>query len=271
MTTIKKTSFLLAALTTAVMLSSPGYAAEIKATPMATVNGVVIPSSLLEKNVSINVAQGQKDTPELRAALKEEIISRELVAQEAQKKGLDKAEDAKEQFSQIRQNYLIELAIMDYLKKNPITEAELKTEYDRQIASLGEPTKVQEYQLSQIVTKSKIDAAAALVRIQKGEAFDKVAKDVSINPSKENGGNLGWVLPGQILPSIGTLIVNMKKGAVTDLPIETSYGWNVIKVEDIRKYTPPTFDQSKQQLEMAVLQVKKTAFLKKLRESAKVN
>ena len=271
MTTIKKTSFLITALSLTMMLSMPLSAAETMAAPMATVNGVVIPSALLEKNVSINVAQGQKDTPELRAALKEELISRELVAQEAQKKSLDKAEDAKDQFAQIRQNFLIELAIMDYLKKNPITEAELKAEYDRQIATLGEPGKVQEYQLSQIVTNGKADAAAALARVQKGEAFDKVAKDVSINPSKENGGNLGWVLPAQILPSIGTLIVNLKKGAVASEPIETPGGWNVIKVEDIRKYTPPTFEQSKQQLEMAVLQIKKTTFVKKLRESAKVN
>lgn len=274
MTKLENSFFKLSALSLAMMLSlNSAYAADSKSASkvLVTVNGVAIPSALLENNVKLNVSQGQKDSPELRNALKEELISRELVSQDAQKRNLDKTEEAKDQLAQIRQNFLIELALGDYLKKNPITDAELKAEYDRQISLLGEPSAINEYQLSQIATASKADALAALMRVQKGEAFDKVAKEVSINPSKENGGNLGWVLPGQVLPSIGSVIVKLAKGSVTDEPIETSYGWNILKVEDKRKYTPPSFEQSKEQLQIAVLQNKKSTYVKKLRDSAKFN
>ena len=274
MSKFNQTIFKLTALSLALLsLNQVSFAADVKSGSkvLVNVNGVAIPSVLLENNVKLNVGQGQKDTPELRNALKEELISRELVSQDAQKKGLDKTDEAKDQFAQIRQNFLIELALTDYLKKNPITEAEMKAEYDRQIALLGEPGTINEYQLSQIATATKADALAALARVQKGESFDKVAKEVSINPSKENGGNLGWVLPGQVLPSIGSAIVKLAKGAVTEEPIETPSGWNLLKVEGVRKYTPPTLEQSKEQLQIAVLQNKKTSYFKKLRDAAKLN
>ena len=238
--------------------------------PVAIVNGVGISAALFEKTVKANVDKGQKDTPELRNAIKEELISRELVAQDTQKKGLDKTPEAQEQLAQIRQNFLIELNMADFMKKNPVTEAELKAEYDRQIGLLGEPGKIQEYQISQIVTQTQPDAKAALARIQKGEAFAKVAKEVSINPSKEGGGSLGWVLPGQILPSIGNVIVNLDKGGITAQPIETPYGWNIIKVDDKRAFTPPSLEQAKEQVQLAVLQAKKAAYIKKIRDAAKI-
>jgi len=236
----------------------------------ATVNGVIIPSALFEKMVKGNVDKGQKDTPELRKAIKDELISRELVAQDAQKKALDSTAEAQEQFVQIRQNFLIELNFADFIKKNPVTDTELKAEYDRQVALLGEPGKLQEYQLSQIATKTQAEAKAALARVKRGEAFDKIAREVSINPSKENGGSLGWVLPAQIIPAIGNVIVNLEKNAITAEPIETASGWNVIKVDDKRAYKAPTFEQSKEQLQLPVLQAKKAAFIKKLKELAKI-
>ena len=164
---------------------------------LVIVNGVTISSDKVEKAVKINIDKGQKDTPELRKMIKDELISRELVAQDAQKKSLDSTSEAQEQFAQIRQNFLIDLDLADFIKKNPVTDSELKAEYDRQIALLGEPGKLQEYQLSQIATKTQAEAKTALARVKKGEAFDKVAREVSINPSKENGGNLGWVLPAK--------------------------------------------------------------------------
>jgi peptidyl-prolyl cis-trans isomerase C len=239
--------------------------------PLATVNGVVIPSVLFEKMVKADVDKGQKDSPELRKAIKDELISRELVVQDAQKKLLDSTPEAQEQFAQIRQNFLIELALADFIKKNPVKDMELKAEYDRQVSMLGEPDKLQEYQLSQIATKTQAEAKAVLSRVRKGEAFDKVAREISINPSKENGGSLGWVLPAQIIPAIGNVIVNLEKGAITAEPIETASGWNIIKVDDKRAYKVPTFEQSKEQLQVPVLQAKKAAFIKKLKDSAKIS
>ena len=265
-----KQTRLIAILTSALIMTAYASISIAAGKELVIVNGVTIPSDKIEKAVKINVDKGQKDSPELRKAIKDELISRELVAQDAQKKALDSTPEAQEQFAQIRQSFLIELDLEDFIKKNPVTDAELKAEYDRQITLLGEPGKLQEYQLSQIATKTLAEARAALARVKKGEAFDKVAREVSINPSKENGGSLGWVLPAQIIPAIGNVIVNLEKGAITAEPIETAAGFNVIKIDDKRTYKAPAFEQSKEQLQLPVLQAKKAAFIKKLKDAAKI-
>ena len=130
---------LIAILTSALIITSYASTSLAAGKELVVVNGVTISSDKIEKAVKINVDKGQKDSPELRKAIKDELISRELVAQDAQKKALDSTPEAQEQFAQIRQSFLIELDLEDFIKKNPVTDAELKAEYDRQISLLGEP------------------------------------------------------------------------------------------------------------------------------------
>ena len=111
-------------------------AAQAAGAPVAVVNGVAISARLMEQNVQANVAQGQRDTPELRAALRQELVARELMTQEAQKRGLDKLPATQDALQTLRQNLLIELVLNDEFTKNPITDAELKTEYERQVKAL---------------------------------------------------------------------------------------------------------------------------------------
>lgn len=238
--------------------------------PVAVVNGVSIAARLMDRNVQANVAQGQKDTPELRAALKQELVARELMVQEAQKRGLDKLPSTQDALLAMRQNLLIELVLNDEFTKNPVTEAELKTEYERQVNVLKAAGDLQQFQVLSIVLASEADARAVMTSLSSGQAFDAVAKAKSIDPSKDRGGELGWFLPDQMAPAISNVVVNLAPGAVSAAPIQIGQYWHVVKLGAKRSYQVPGFDESKNLVQAAVVQSRRAALLKKLTDAAVV-
>ena len=238
--------------------------------PVAVVNGVSIAARLMDRNVQANVAQGQKDTPELRAALKQELVARELMVQEAQKRGLDKLPSTQDALLAMRQNLLIELVLNDEFTKNPVTEAELKTEYERQVKVLKAAGDLQQFQVLSIVLASEADARAVMTSLSSGQAFDAVAKAKSIDPSKDKGGELGWFLPDQMAPAISNVVVNLAPGAVSAAPIQIGQYWHVVKLGAKRSYQVPGFDESKNLVQAAVVQSRRAALLKKLTDAAVV-
>jgi peptidyl-prolyl cis-trans isomerase C len=233
----------------------------------ATVNGVPVPQSLIDNNVKVNVAQGQKDTPELRQVIQDELVNREILAQESARLGLDKTTEAQAQWAQVRQTFLVELLLNDYMARNPIPDVTIKTEYDRQMALMKDQ---QQYRLSLIVTATEDEAKTVLARLRKGEAFAKLATEKSLDPSKKDGGNVGWVVPAQILPAISNVMVNLAKGALSAAPIQTPAGWNLIKLEETRPFKAPTFDEAKNDIRQMLVQKQRFDYVKRLRENAKV-
>lgn len=238
--------------------------------PVAVVNGVAIAARLMDRNVEANVAQGQKDTPELRAALKQELVARELMAQEAQKRGLDKLPATQETLMAMRQNLLIDLVLNDEFSKKPIAEAELKAEYERQVNALKAAGDLQQFQISSIVLSSEADARSVMMSLRAGQAFDALAKSRSMDPSKDKGGELGWFLPDQIAPAISNVVVNLATGAVSAAPIQVGPYWHVVKLSAKRPYQVPGFEESKNLLQAAVVQNRRAALLKKLSDAAVV-
>lgn len=254
----------------AVLLMSASAVTFAQAKPgasMATVNGVAIPEALLTQNVNANLAQGQKDSPELRQVIKEELINREVLAQESARLGLDKTPDAQTQWAQVRQTFMVELLLNDLMKRNPISDADVKAEFDRQMQSMAD---AQQYKISLMVLPTEDAAKAMLARLRKGENFAKLASEQSIDPSKKDGGSVGWVLPGQILPAISNVMVNLNKGSLVAAPIQTPAGWNIIKLEDKRPFKAPSFDEAKNEIRQMLLQKQRFEFVKKLREGAKI-
>jgi len=255
------------ALGCALSLCSIGAACAADA-PVAVVNGAAIAKRLMDVNVEANLAQGQKDTPELRAALKQELIARELMTQEAQKRGIDKLPTTQDALLALRQNLLIELVLNDEFNKNPITQAELKDEYDRQVKVLKGAGDLSQYQISVIVVESEADARVVLAAARSGQAFDALAKSRSIDPSKDKGGELGWFLPDQIAPAISNVVVNLTPGAVSVAPIQVGRMWHLVKLDAKRPYQVPGFEESKNLLQSAVVQIRRSALLKKLLDAA---
>lgn len=239
---------------------------------IATVNGTAITKGLFELNLQAALAQGQKDTPQLREAIKNELINRQLISQEVVKQGLDQGIDLQDQITQLRQNLYLQVFIEDYLKKNPITNENLREEYDKQKQYLGNGSdSATQYKISQIVVKSESESIAVIGRLQSGDSFAKVAKEVSLDAAtKSQGGALGWVSPQQLAPPIASMVGTLGKGGFSKTPIKISDAWVIIRVDDTRSSKIPSFEASKNQLKQAIIQQYLAETLKRLRESSKI-
>ena len=237
----------------------------------ATVNNTILTQGLLDLNIKAAVAQGQKNTPELQKALKDELINRELLAQQAERMDLEKGIDLDDQYAQLRQTLLIQALVEAHFKKSPITDAQLREEYDRQRKLTGDATSGFQYRVSQIIVNNETDAIDLINRINKGELFGKLAQQYSIaDGAKSNGGQLGWLFPGQLNPELQQLVSKLAKGTIYNAPIQVQGGWAIIKLDDKRNYKLPGFEESKPQLRQAFVQQYLIETVKDLRGRAKI-
>jgi len=260
-----------ASLVMAFSLSTAAYSQNaLPINAAASVNGMVISNDTVEQGIQAALSQGQKDSPELRNAVLGKMIEISLLSQQAEKDGLANSERANSQLALIRQNYLADLELSTYISNNPVSDADVQAEYNREIASLGPQGLIVEYKLSDIAVATEADARAALARIKKGESFDKVAKSVSLAPNKVQGGAVGWVQAGQILPQIATVLTALSKGQVSPAPIQMPQGWYLIKLEDKKSSKPPTYEQAKAAIRSDLIQKKQFEFLSQLRQGANI-
>lgn len=235
----------------------------------ASVNGVIITNDMVEQGIRVALSQGQKDSPELRKAVIEKYIEVLLLSQQAEKDGLANSEKANTQLAMIRQNYLADLELATFMEKNPVTDADVRAEYNKQVASLGPQGMIVEYKISDIAVASEADAQAAMSRIKKGEAFDKVARSVSLAPNKAQGGAAGWVQLGQLPKPLSAALTTLNKGQVS-APIQMQQAWYLVKLEDKRSSKPPTFEQAEKAVRAGIMQKKQFEFLSQIAKDAKI-
>jgi peptidyl-prolyl cis-trans isomerase C len=192
------------------------------------------------------LAQGGQDTPEVRNAVKEELNTRELLAREAKKQGLQNTPDVKTQMDLASQTVLVRAYVTDWVKKNPVPEADLKKEYDTIKGQIGD----KEYKVRHILVDKEDDAKAIITELQKGAKFDELAKARSKDPgSKDKGGDLDWNAPANFVKPFGDAMKSTPKGKFTPQPVQTQFGWHVIEVEDVRDAKVPGYDEVKPQLQ----------------------
>ena len=236
-------------------------------TAIAKVNGVAIPGELLELLVAESALNGARDTPELRAGLKAELIARTVLSQEASRQGLDKLPMAQNQLKIATATVLSNQVLLKNAEKNPLTDSLLKVEYQRQVNALAD---VDQYLVSHIVLETQTQARAVLAELRGGEAFDKVAREKSLDSSKRNGGSLGWLMADQLTQPLGNVVVNMAQGALSAAPIQTQSGGQIIKLEEKRKFLAPSFDESKPQLIQGLLANQRAEYVQQLIKVAKI-
>ena len=239
-------------------------------TVLVSINGKNISQFQLDEVVRTSLSPEQANTPEGRRTLLEELISRELVVQDAVKKKLDKPAQAQLQLQQARESVLIDLVVEDYFKKNPIDEAALKAEYRRQIDTLKAVGSTQQYQLRVLVLPTETQAREAMRDINKGQSMEELVRQSSTDPSRANGGLVDWLLPNQMLPMVANVVVNVSKGKLAAAPIQTPNGWNVVRVEDVRNFVPPKFEEATVQLRASLIQQRRAAYLAQLRDAANI-
>ncbi len=247
----------------AALAVNPAFAEDKSA---AIVNGVVIPQSRVEMDVKGAESQGRPDSPELRKAIRDDLINREVIAQAAVKQGLDKTPSVIDQMAIAKQTVLVSAFIQDNLKKNPITDEQLKKEYDNYKAQLGD----KEYNVSHILVKTEAEAKAIIAKLNKKESFEKLAKKSLDTGSAEHGGSLGWTVPKSLVEPFANALLNLKKGEYTKEPIQTQFGWHVIKLDDVRPLKAPSFEEMKPKLEQHLQQQAIQKTVADLRAAAKV-
>lgn len=231
-----------------------------------TVNGVAVSQNLANVFIAEQKAQGAPDSPELKNAVREELIRRELLVQEAKKAGIDKKPDVAAQADAARQAFFVRAYIQEYVKKNPITDAQLKSEYDKIKAQLGST----EYKARHILVASDDDAKAIIADLGKGGKFEDLAKK-SIDPgSKDNGGDLGWASASNFVKPFSDALTGLAKGKHTETPVKSEFGYHVILLEDSRPLAIPDFEEVKPRLLQQAQSQQISKMVEGLRAKAKV-
>jgi peptidyl-prolyl cis-trans isomerase C len=242
-------------------------AVSAQAADPATVNGKPIKQSLVDYIVKDATARGQKVDDSIRAVIVNKLISSELIAQEAQKSGFDKQPDYQAKEELMRRELLVNSYLQDYVKKTPISDATLKSEYDKFKAQMGD----KEFKASHILVKSEQEAKDIIAQLGKGGDFAKIAREKSLDPgSKDKGGDLGWFPPAAMVKPFSDAVSSLQKGKYTAAPVQTQFGWHVIKLEDTRDAQPPAFDKVKDELRNNLQKQQLEKLVNDLRAKAKI-
>lgn len=242
-------------------------AAPVFAQNVAVVNGTPIPKSRADALVAQLVKQGQQDSPQLQAAVRDELVNREILMQEAVHEGIPNRADVKAQVAVAQQTVVLRALIEDYVGKNKPSDAEVKSRYDDLIKQAGG----KEYHLHHILVDNEQQAKDLIAKIKGGAKFEDLAKQFSKDPgSGKNGGDLDWANPRTYVPEFAAAASKLQKGQMTDAPVHTQFGWHIIRVDDIRNTTPPPLDQVKAQIVQQIQQEKLQAFEQSLRAKAKI-
>ncbi|MBY0569677.1 MAG: peptidylprolyl isomerase [Burkholderiaceae bacterium] len=233
---------------------------------LAVVNGKAIPSSRVDAMVKQLASQGQQDSPQLRAMVKQELINREVLMQEAEKSGLASNAEVKNQLEIARQSLLIRALMIDYVKKNPVSDAEVQAEYDKAKAQAGD----KEYHAYHILVEKEDDAKAIILKLKAGAKFEELAKQSKDTGSAAKGGDLDWATPATFVPAFSQAMTALQKGQFTETPVKTEFGFHIIKLDDVRTAKFPTLEEVKPQIVDGLQQQKVQAYQQALVKKAKV-
>jgi peptidyl-prolyl cis-trans isomerase C len=243
-------------------LALPAHAQNI-----AIVNGKALPKERVDVLTMQIVRSGRPVTPEMQVQIKEAVIGREVMMQEAQRRGLDATGDFKMQVEWQGEELLIRELFVDFQKNNPVTDADVKAEYDKFVAaSAGKELKVRH-----ILVENEQQAKDLIAQIKKGGKFDDLAKKHSKDPgSGANGGDLGWANPDGYVKEFSMAVGLLKKGQTTDQPVKSQFGFHIIRLDDERPIQLPKFEEIKPQVLQQLQQQKLARFQQDLRAKAKV-
>ena len=252
-------------------LSVSAFAADLPKGVIASVNGKTLKENILGVAVSDAGSRGVQDSPALRDELLSDLVRSEILAQRAKQLGLANEPDMLARIAIAETNLLARELQRFWIAKNPPSDSDIKAEYERQVGELMKRGALNEFYLAHIVVSSEENALKIIEQLRNGGDFATIAASQSMEPqTRANGGEMGWVLPFNILPEIGNVVVNLDKGEVAQSAILTRIGWHVVKVNDKRPYKIPSYDASLNALRQAVMSAKWRAYMDGLIQAAKV-
>lgn len=234
---------------------------------VAEVNGKEISAALFDFYARNRAGRAAADLkPEQKKELLDQLIGLEVAAQAAEKSGLDKQGDTAARLELTRLNVLADAEVAKKFADYRPTEQELRAEYETQVAAMSNT----EYHARHILVATEPFAQSLIDKIKGGANFEEIAKKESMDNSKAAGGDLGWFSPARMVPEFSKAVAELKKGQITDKPVKTEFGYHIIKLEDSRPATPPTFDEVKDRLGPMVQQKKVQAYVEELKKGMKV-
>lgn len=259
---------LLAALSLCVSTSlwAQDAAPKAPASKLPSVNGKAIPKSRLDFIVKQRAAQGQPDSEDTRSGIVDNLVTQEVVAQEAERKGLAKSADVRAQLDLMRQQVLVQALIQDHLKTHPVKDEAMLAEYNKAKASRGD----KEYKARHILVDKDSEANEIVAQLKKGAKFEDLAKQSKDPGSKDKGGDLGWNPPGTFVKPFADALSKLEKGKYTETPVQTQFGWHVIMLDDTRPMQFPAYDAVKSQLSSRMQEQEVQKFVGELRAKAKI-
>jgi peptidyl-prolyl cis-trans isomerase C len=235
--------------------------------PVGTVNGKPISAAIF--NV---VVQGQLNkkpselTTEQRKQVLEQLVELYVAAQQAEKENVAADPEIGPRIELQDMNALAGALVQKHIKNEKPTDEQLKTEYERWIAQLPKT----EYHARHILVKEEVQAKDVIAQLGKGAKFEDLAKKVSVDGSKSQGGDLNWFTPDRMVKPFSEAVEKLKKGEYTKEPVKSEFGWHVIRLEDSRATTPPPFDSIKDRLAPMVQQRQVKDYIESLRKSATI-
>ncbi|MFZ6724886.1 foldase protein PrsA [Undibacterium sp. MH2W] len=249
--------------------SAPSAAADTKEAVAATVNGTPISKKQLDQIMQQQAGQGMPDNPETRKMVIDNLAMQIIVAQEAEKKGLDKVADVKEQLEMARLSIMANSFVRDYMKTATVTDEALKAEYDKFKATQGG----NEYKARHILVGTEAEAKDIIAKISKDpKAFEALAKSKSKDPgSKDKGGDLGWFNPHNMVPEFGNAVAKLEKGKFTAEPVKSQFGYHVIMLDDTRPLAVPSLEEVKAGLTQQLQQQNLKKMLDDMKAKAKID
>ncbi|MBK8064092.1 MAG: peptidylprolyl isomerase [Betaproteobacteria bacterium] len=235
--------------------------------PLATVNGVAIPRSRAEMLVRERASQGQRDSAELRGAVREELINREIILQEANRSGLAKRADLQAELELVRQTVIVQAYLREWVRNNPVTDAEVAKEYERIKAEMGD----KEYKARHILVGTEDEAKGLIAELKKGGKFEDLARRATKDEgTKERGGDLDWQTAGTFDKDFSNAMTRLAKGKYTETLVKTRFGFHIIQLDDSRNAQHPPLAEVKQNLQQRLQRTRVEKVIGDLRAKAKI-
>jgi peptidyl-prolyl cis-trans isomerase C len=237
-------------------------------TTLVVVNGVALPQIYANFVRQGRANRGGPPETLTDEAIRDAVIAAELMAQEAVRKGLHTGPTLLAAIEFQKKELLSKALIEDFVRANPISEDLVKAEYENAKTVAG----TTEYRPRHILVASEKEAKDVIARLTTGKKakFEDLAKKHSSDTSADNGGDLGWVLPANLVPEFAAVLVKMKKGEITRKPVQTKFGWHVIRMDDSRKLDFPEYDKLKNRIASQMQQLQLRKYVQELRAGARI-
>lgn len=234
---------------------------------LATVNGVAVPRARADFMLQQQMQRGAPDNEQTRGMIREELVNRELLLQEAARARIDRAPETQLQLDLARQEIIVGAFLRDWARKNQVSDAEVQKEYERVRAQQGE----REYRARHILVDTEDQAKALIAELKKGGRFDELARKNSKDTgSAERGGDLDWNAPGAYDKLFSDAMVKLEKGRVTEAPVRTRFGYHIIQLDDVRPVKFPSLAEVRPRVQQQLMQGKVEELIKGLRAKAKI-